>query len=71
MEVVDIPLSVEHDQLEATVCRILHHIGVNISGYNIEACHRLGKDSDRTIVNLFSRKDCEHKISVKKRFKRS
>ena len=38
VEVVGIPSSVEHDQLEPTVCRILHHIGVNISGVKIEAC---------------------------------
>ena len=50
VEVVGIPSSVEHDQLEPTVCRILHHIGVNISGDKIEACHRLGKNSNGTIV---------------------
>ena len=37
--VVDIYSSVEHDQLEPIVCVILHHIGVNISGDKIEACH--------------------------------
>ena len=60
------PSSVEHDQLEPTVHRILHHIGVNISGDKIEACHRLGKNSDRTIVKFPSRKDCEYKMRVKK-----
>ena len=44
VEVVGIPSSVEHDQLEPTVCRILHHIVANISGDKIEACHRLGKN---------------------------
>ena len=39
VEVVDIPSSAEHDQLEPTICRILHHIGVNISGDKTEACH--------------------------------
>ena len=39
VEVVGIPPSVEHDQLEPTVCRILHHIGVNISDDKIETCH--------------------------------
>ena len=39
VEVVGIPPSVEHDQLEPTVCRILHHIGVNISEDKIEICH--------------------------------
>ena len=64
-----IPSSVERDQLELTVCRILHHIGVNISGNKIEACHRLGKNSDRTIVKFSSRKDCEHMMHVKKDLK--
>ena len=69
VEVVRIPSLVEHDQLEPTVCRILHHIGVNISGDKIEACHRLGKNSDRTIVKFSSRKDCEHTMRVKKDLK--
>ena len=68
-EVVGIPSSVEHYQLEPTVCRILHHIGVNVSGDKIEACHRLGRNSDRTIVKFSSRKDSEHMMHVKKDFK--
>ena len=68
-EVVVIPSSVEHDQLQPTVCRILHHIGANISGDKIEACHRLGKNSGRTIVKFSSRKDCEHTMHVKKDLK--
>ena len=56
VEVVGISSLVEHDQLEPTVCRILHHIGVNISEDKIEACHRLGKNSDRTIVKFPRRK---------------
>ena len=68
-EVVGIPSSVEHYQLEPTVCRILHHIGVNISEDKIEACHRLGRNSDRTIVKFSSRKDSEHMMNVKKDFK--
>ena len=69
VEVAGIPSSVEHDQLEPTACRILHHIGVNISGYKIEACHRLGKNSDRTIAKFSSRKDWEHTMRVKKDLK--
>ena len=30
IEVVGIPSSVEIDQLELTVCRVIHHIGVNV-----------------------------------------
>ena len=65
MKVVGIPSSVEHDQLEPIVCRILHHIGVNISGDKIEACHQLGKNSERTIVKFSRRKDCEHTMRAK------
>ena len=69
MEVVGIPSSVEHNQLEPTVCRIPHHIGVNISGDKTEAYHRHGKNSGRTIVKFPSRKDCEHTMRVKKNLK--
>ena len=69
VEVGRIPSSVEHDQLEPTICRILHHIGVNISGNKIEACHRMGKNSDRTIVKFPSRKDYEHTMHIKKDLK--
>ena len=69
VEIVGIPPSVEHDELEPTVCRILHHIGGNISGDKTEACHRLDKNSDRTIVKFSSRKDCEHTMRVKKDLK--
>ena len=68
-EVLGILSSVEHDQLEPTVFIILHHIGVNISWIKIEACHRLGKNSDRAIVKFSSRKDCEHMMRVKKDLK--
>ena len=68
-EVVGILSSVEHDQLEPTVFIILHHIGVNISWIKIEACHRLGKNSDQAIVKFSSRKDCEHMMRVKKDLK--
>ena len=69
VQVVGIPSSVEHDQLEPILCRILHHIGVNISGDKIEACHQLDENSEKTIVKFSSRKDCEHKMGVKKDLK--
>ena len=37
VDVVRIPSSVEHDELEPTISKILHHIGVNISEDKIEA----------------------------------
>ena len=35
----------------------------------MEACHRLGINSDSTIVKFSSRKDCEHTMRVKKDLK--
>ena len=52
VEVVGIPSLVEHDQFEPTVCRIMHHIGENISRDKIEVCHRLGKSNDQTTVKF-------------------
>ena len=52
--------------LSAEFCTILV---LNISGDKIEACHRLDKNSDRTILVFSSRKDCEHRICVKKDLK--
>ena len=70
VEVVGIPSSVEHDQLEFTVCKVMYNIGVNISGdQKIEAFHRLGKNSDRTIVKFASKRDCECTMRVKKDLK--
>ena len=69
MEVVNIPSSAEHDQLETTICRILHHIGVNISGDKTETCHRLVKNNGGTIVKFSSRKDCEQTMPVKENLK--
>ena len=60
-----LPSSIEDKDLEPTVCRVLQHIGVGITGEGIEACHRLSKQSDRTIVKLSRRKDCEHVMRKK------
>ena len=68
-EFVGTPSSVERDQRELTFCRILHHIGVNISGKKIQACHLLGKNSDRTIIKFSNRKDCKHTKRFKKDLK--
>ena len=65
VEVVGLPSSIEDKDLEPTVCRVLQHIGVGITGEGIEACHRLNKQSDRTIVKFSRRKDCEHVMRKK------
>ena len=69
VEVVGISSLVEHDQLEPTVCRILHHIGVNISGDKIEACHRLGKNRDH--CEVFQQKSLLAHDACQRRFERS
>ena len=64
-EVVGLPSSIEDKDLEPTVCRVLQHIDVGITGEGIEACHRLNKQSDRTIIKFWKRKDCEHVMRKK------
>ena len=65
VEVVGLPSSIEDKDLEPTVCRMLQHIGAGITGEGIEACHRLKKHSDSTIVKFSRRKNCEHVIRKK------
>ena len=60
VEVMGLPLSIEGKDLGPTVCRVLQHVGVGMTREGIEACHRLNKQSDRTIVKFSRRKDCEH-----------
>ena len=69
VEVVGISFLIQQDQRESTVCRILQHIGVNITDNKIEACHRLGRNNGRTIANISNKMDCEHTMRFKKEFK--
>ena len=64
-EVVGLPSSIEYKDLEPTVCRVLQHIGVAITGECIEACHRLNKQCDSTIVKFSRRNDCEYVMRKK------
>ena len=66
VEVVGIPSLVEHDQLEPTVCRILNHIDLNISGDKIEACHRLGKIMTRPLSNFSAEKIVSKRCVLKR-----
>ena len=70
VEVVGLPLSIADDQLEDTVCRVLQHIGANITNEKIESCHRLNKNADRTIVKFLRRKDCNQVMRVKNDLKK-
>ena len=65
VEMVRLPSSIEDKDLEPTVCRVLQHIGVGITGEGIEAFHRLNKQNGRTIVKFLRRKDCEHVMQKK------
>ena len=40
---VRLPSSIEDKDLEPTVCMLLQHIGIGITGEGIKACHRLNK----------------------------
>ena len=65
VEVVGLPSSIEDKDVEPTLCRVLQHIGVGITGEGIEACHRLNKQCDKTSVKFSRRKDCEHVMRKK------
>ena len=65
VEVMGLPSSIDDKDLEPTVCRVLQHVGVDITGEGIEACHRLNKQSDKTIVKFSRRKDCEQSCEKK------
>ena len=54
VEMVGLPSSIEDKDLEPTVCRVLQHIGVGITG-----------ESDRTIIKFSRRKDCENVMRKK------
>ena len=63
---VGLPSSIEDKELEPTICRGLQHIGVDITGESIEACHRMNKQNDRSIVKFSRRKDYEHVMRKEK-----
>ena len=48
---------------------VFNKLGVTVAADNIEACHRLKKDSDRTIIKFSKRKDCQQVLKVKKDLK--
>ena len=69
LELVGIPSSIEHDQSEDKAVEIFNKVGCNIMKENVEACHRIGKNSDRVIIKLSKRKECLQVLSVKKDLK--
>ena len=69
LEVVGIPSSVSHDCLEDKVLDIFDQVGCRIKKENIEACHRLNKNSDRTIIKFSKRKESQQVLAVKRDLK--
>ena len=51
-----IPASIEHSQFEKTVCKILQHIGVEISGKELNRVTTLTKKAIVQLLDLPERK---------------
>ena len=66
LELVGIPASVSHDSLEDKVLNVFDKMGCHIQKENVEACHRISKHNDRTIIKFTRRKDCQQVLSVKR-----
>ena len=66
LEIVGIPSNVSHQNLENKVIEVFSKVGCNITNENIEACHHINQNSDRTIVKLSRRKCCLQMLLVKK-----
>ena len=59
LEIVDIPVSVDDKNLQATVCNILNEIDVPCGSEDLEDCHRI--KGDCTIASLAAE---ESKVTV-------
>ena len=70
LKVVRLLSLISDDQLENTVCRVLQHIGANINDEKIESCHRLNKNTDKTIVKFLMWKDCDEVMRVQSELKK-
>ena len=70
LEISGIPNSVEDDNLEEKVIKILGQIGVKVRNSEIEACHRLPptkkNPTKKTIIRFVNRKKVEKTIKNKK-----
>ena len=70
IEVVGIPDNVNNNELEHKALTVFKKIGCEIPPRDLEACHRLRKNSDRVTVTFSHRKDSEQIMSVKKGFEK-
>ena len=66
IEISGIPNSIKDDDLEGKVVEVFDKLGVVIKEENVEACHRIKHSSERTIIKLSRRKDCQQIMKVKK-----
>ena len=64
IEISSITTSVDHRELEPSVCKFLQHIGVDTEE-RIESCHYINRFNDRTILKLCSCNDCKKLMSLK------
>ena len=67
LEIVDIPVSIDDKNLQATVCNILNKIDHPCGPEDLEDCHRI--KGDRTIVKFSSRRKSSEVLRKKKKFK--
>ena len=57
VKISGIPASVDQEELEPTVCKVLQHIGDHITEERIESWDRVNKSSDGTILKFSRRKE--------------
>ena len=67
---VGIPSSVNNNNLEHKVLTVFQKVRCELSPRDLEACHRLRKNSDTVIPKFSLRQDCEQIMSVKKDLKK-
>ena len=67
LELVGIPSTIEDNNLENSVCKILNKIEVECTGEDIEACHRIR--NNRTIVKFCKRKKANEILRKKSKLK--
>ena len=67
LEFVDISVSIDDKNLQATVCNILNEIDVPCGSEELEDCHRI--KGDRNIVTFSSRRKSSEVLRKKKKLK--
>ena len=65
VEISGIPASVDHKELEPSVCKVPQHIGVDITEERIEPYHHVNRSRVRTIL-IFSKRNDSEKVMRQK-----